>query len=228
MKRFYLFIFLFIFFTLNIYSQSSKIFCVNLYANPIDLMVGEEDSFIFKGVNISSYQASSYVETTESGSYKIYIKESDSDQWISLNDKGNVLTYNIDKGGVYVLVVDTQGLTHFFKCKDSKENGAKILFLNGSQKNVSRMEVSKKWKEGSDGVYTENVPAFTVSNIVALESGKYSLFWQFPDQVKNNNYYYYPDKNGNEFKYNFDKGKYYLFLVYTKNNKEYANFFILN
>lgn len=62
-----------------------------------------------------------------------------------------------------------------------------------------------------------------ISNFVSIKKGNYSLFWQFPYQVEDDTYLFYPKSNGKDKEiFSFKNEEYYLFLIYSKGENEYA------
>ena len=64
---------------------------------------------------------------------------------------------------------------------------------------------------------------------VTAPPGSYGLFWQFPSQKvndKDNDYFYYPNDDGTGYELlPFEKGRYYVFLVYTVSRGDYGTLF---
>ncbi|MBN2547122.1 MAG: hypothetical protein JXB50_15075 [Spirochaetes bacterium] len=69
----------------------------------------------------------------------------------------------------------------------------------------------------------ENLKENGITTFVSVLPDNYSCYWQFPEQAKQNQWFYYPDATGkNPEIFSFKTGSYFLFLAYTKARVDYA------
>ena len=120
------------------------------------------------------------------------------------------------------ILIGRDGQVDYFALNDDDLKSPKVSFLNASKRKVLRMEVSKDWNVEVQG-YAEKFKPNDISNFASIKKGNYSLFWQFPYQVEDDTYLFYPKSNGKDKEiFSFKNGEYYLFLISSKDDNEYA------
>ncbi len=221
MKKFMLVMVLFI--ALGIFAKPAKIFIVNLYEEPVDIRLGESGDPVVYKYNLKSYGATRMTYTTKYGDYTLYFKLSSSDEWYKWADEnGDVWSCPVKADKNYCILIGNDGYLNYYTLTEDNKKGPKVCFLNGSDKRVKRMEISKNWKSNVQAYCVDFNPN-DISNFVTFSKGSYSMFWQFPFQVADDDYYYNPndDRTGKEI-FKFVDGEYDLFLIYTKGDAEYG------
>ncbi|MEW5814120.1 MAG: hypothetical protein AB1798_01825 [Spirochaetota bacterium] len=201
----------------------AKIFTVNLYQSDVDVSLEDWEERVFYINEVPPFTASYLLETTKMGMFKLFFKLSEEESWYTLPDEwGNPLDCPVNPGFIYCIIIGSDGSALYFELTYTADNNPKVCFLNGSDTALSGMEVGVDW--GKDTVaYVENFDVMNVSNFVSVKPGNYSLFWQFPNQLRTGEHYFFPDDSGNAPKiFNFEEGRYYLFLAYTESRKDYA------
>jgi hypothetical protein len=203
--------------------RPSKIFYVNLFPDMVDVRLGDSDNYVFEGVGLESNKVTYYVETTDFGDYVLYFKLSSEDEWIQWTDEeGYLYECPVNPGELHTIIIGPDGSVDYYSLKADRRRGAKICFINGSDAPVSKMEVGVEFDD-NDVAYIEDFNPLEVSNFVTASPGYYSLFWQFPSQEVYEEYYFYPDESGDGYElFDFEEGKYYVFLVYTESRNDYA------
>uniref|UniRef100_A0A7C4UCB3 Uncharacterized protein n=1 Tax=candidate division WOR-3 bacterium TaxID=2052148 RepID=A0A7C4UCB3_UNCW3 len=221
MKRFLLVFVLFV--VVGIFAKPAKVFIVNLFNESVDVRLGESDNPVVHKYNLKPYSSTKLARTEKYGDYILYFKLSDSLNWYRWADEdGNVLYCSVKKDKNYCILIGNDGGINYYSLSEDNEKGPKIAFLNGSDKRVKRMEISKKWKDNVQA-YCVDFDPNDLSNLVSFKKGNYSMFWQFPSQVKEDDYYYYPneERTGPEV-FKFVDGEYDLFLIYSIGDSEYG------
>lgn len=205
--------------------RSAKIFMVNLFAQDMDAQLGEDKKFIYKVDGLEPYTSSYYVTTENFGSYPLYFKLSSGNDWYFLSDTNEAkVNCTVNPSKIYTIVVDERGVVKIFESDDSFDRGAKLGFFNGSYDVVNRMEIGTKWKEGNIA-FSDTLDPYTVTNFCSFKNGGYSLYWQFPHQQTNDDYFFYPDENGVPLQFKFESDKYYLFMIYTIDDTDYGTLY---
>ncbi len=231
MKKAYLVCIFFILLTSQVFSavRTAKIFMVNLYKEKVDVQLGEDVGFVYQMTGLDSYSSSTYVTTSSYGDYKLYFKISSDENWFFLaadNEKPVMCTVSSSK--LYAIIIDEKGKIRFIECDDSFSKGAKVSFFNGSFDIVNTMKIGLSW-DVNPAAYVSELDPYSITNMGSIPPSEYNLFWQFPYQVENDNYFFYPDETGNSpMLHVFEANKYYLFLVYTVEDNEYANLFCIS
>ena len=203
--------------------RPSKIFYVNLFPDPVDVRLGDSENYVFKVERLEPNSVTYYVETTDFGDYVLYFKLSAEDEWIEwADDEGYLYDCPVNPGELQSIIIGLDGAVDYYSLTADRNPGAKICFINGSDTQLSKMEVGVEF--GDDNVaFIEDFNPMEISNFVTASSGVYSLFWQFPSQQVNEEYYYYPNDSGDDYKlFDFEEGRYYVFLVYTVSRDDYA------
>lgn len=216
-------IFLLIFISTISWGQS-KIFFVNLYYSDLDVRLGDENNYIFKMINLSSYNATYLLPTTRPGNYNLYFKLSTSDTWIAWgNEKGEKYNCLVEENKSHCILAGTDGNMQFFTMDEEKNTGPKICFINGSDSKLNRMEISETWKKNVAYAF-EGLEKNLISNFLAFNEGEYSIYWQFPGgQERSNSYFYIPDESGNSpLIFEFRNENYYIFMAFTESREDYG------
>ena len=78
-----------------IFPAKAKIFFLNLYDQNADVRLGEEKDFVFLMEGLKPYQASRLLNTTNTGSYTLYFKESSSKEWFYWSDENEPYSSNL-------------------------------------------------------------------------------------------------------------------------------------
>jgi len=210
-------------------SKEAKIFYVNLFTDDVDVRLGEEDNYIFISNNIGSFTATYMLKTKEFGNYKLYFKKSSDDKYFYWSDNNKKPILNkVEAGKNYCILIDSDGIPHFWELTEKNDNGTNICFLNGTDSILTRMAIGSEWSDKEDPsdvlvTWIDNLDKDMISSFANVEGGDYSCFWQFPNQKKKNIWYYYPDDSGeNPEVFNFENGKYYIFFAFTEGRKDYA------
>jgi hypothetical protein len=189
------------------------IFFVNLYYDWVDLRVGEQRDYVFMMDGLEPFSATYMLEVWDTGSYDIYYKmdwESDRDwyywDWI-----------DIDEGYIYCIIMDQDGYIEWYWMEDPYyyEYGAYVCFLNGGPYGVYYMEVAEWGFQDGTVAWCEDLDAYMVTNFVAVDEGEYMLYWQYPEDKRSGDYWYYADDSGrSEEIFYFWDSEYYLFMVW--------------
>lgn len=198
--------------------KSANIFFINLFNKKLDIRLGESENPVFTGNNIDPFSSTSMVKVYSTGRYKLYFKKSeDADFNIWLDDGVNPGYYNIESGKSYCISINPNGRINYFLIEDDPKNGAKVCFINGTDSQLTKMQISKEWDKNI-AVYTENINKNSVSNFVSFLPGIYALYWQQQDQKGINEYLYAKKNSGNsKLIYVFRENNYYIYLIYTDN-----------
>lgn len=214
MKR-KIFMVLFAICAVTLWSQSAKIFFVNLFSEPVDIRLGEENNPVFYMNDVDTFTSSTLLTTTAYGSYKLYFKKSTGSKYYYwIDDNEEVMWLPVESGEIYCIVIGTDGVPNYFGLTGGSSRGPKVCFFNGTYYSLERMEVGDEWNEGTVA-YTNNLGPDTITNFVTVSPGDYGIFWMFDGDDM---YYYYPDSSGEVQYYSFDNGEYYLFLAGINSN----------
>lgn len=213
-----------LFVALVIFAKEAKIFIVNLYSEPVDIRLGGSDNPIVSKKSLKSFGATRLTYTKKYGDYTLYFKLSSSDEWYQwADDNGEIWSCPVRADKNYCILIGTDGYLNYFTLTEDNKKGPKVCFLNGSDKRVKRMELSKSWNYGVQAYCVDFNPN-DISNFVTFSKGSYSMFWQFPFQILEDYYYANKDLTGKEI-FNFVDGEYDLFLIYTKDDAEYGTLY---
>jgi hypothetical protein len=208
--------------TLYFAAGKAKIFFVNLYSEKADVRFGEEKSPVFFMNGANPYTASKIVSTDRTGKFKLYFKTSAESKWYYwIDENKETINSEVLDGDVICILFGYEGTIEIYYLDQPKDTGAYVCLLNGTNTNLSKMAVSKSWTDDAV-IYMEDMDPDVISNFLAITPDTYGLFWQFPDQVADDRYFYLPDNKKNVAMYSFLKNKYYIFLAYTKDDKDYA------
>lgn len=204
-------------------ADNAKIFCINLYGSKIDFRLGEEKDPVFFMNGLDSFNSTSLLSTSKTGIYTFYFKESTEKKYYFWAKDGKTPEKcPVESGKIYCFVIGVDGSVEYYILTEGKDDNPKVCFLNGSDTDMSRMEVSKSWKN-NPVAYVDNLKQNAITNFVSVAVNNYSAYWQFPVQVKTSEYYFYPDKSGKNAEiFSFKKGNYFIFLAYTYNREDYA------
>lgn len=225
-KKLLFFIFLFLLLTTAfLFSQEriTKIFFVNLYAENVDVQLGEENNFVFKMEGLEPYSSTYMLKTTKTGQYKLYFKKSsDSEYFFWSKDGTTPIKCDVEAGKSHCILIDYNGAAEYFTLEENFQNGASVCFLNGSDSLLTKMEVGTDW-ETNTVAFVEDLDVYMITNFVTFNPGKYSLFWQYPAQKEKKRWFYLLNSSGKDKEIlNFTNGSYYLFLAYTDGRNDYA------
>lgn len=223
------FVFVFLLFAFNFaFAKSAKIFIVNLYSEPMDIKLGSGDEPVISYSGLEAYEATIMKYTSRFGEHKLYFKESPSDKWnMWKSEDGETMVCPVEKDKSYCILVGKDGDLGYFVLDEGSDNDPKVSFLNASKKTVLKMEVSKDW-ETEVQAYVEKFKPNDISNFVSIKKGNYSLFWQFPYQVEDDYFFFYPKEDGKTKEvFSFKKGDYYLFVIYTKKDQEFGILYVI-
>lgn len=203
--------------------RPSKIFFVNLFPELVDVRLGDSENYVFEMEGLEPNSVTYYVETTDFGDYVLYFKLSSEYEWMEwTDDDGYVYDCPVNPGELHAIIVAPDGTVDYYSLEEDRNRGAKICFINGSDAQLAKMEVGVEFDD-DDVAYIEDFYPMEISNFVTADPGVYSLFWQFPSQEVNEEYFYYPDDTGDDYeRFDFDEGWYYVFLVYTVSRDDYA------
>ncbi|KKL52854.1 hypothetical protein LCGC14_2281310, partial [marine sediment metagenome] len=203
--------------------RPSKIFYVNLFSDPVDVRLGDGENYVFEGEALEPNSVTYYVETTDFGDYTLYFKMTSEDEWIEwTDDDGYLYDCPVNPGELHAIIIGPDGTVDYYSLTADRNRGAKISFINGSDAQLSKMEVGVEFDD-NDVAYIEDFDSMEISNFVSASPGVYSLFWQFPSQMVNEEHFFYPDDGGDDYeRFDFDEGRYYIFLVYTVSRNDYA------
>ncbi|MCG8570569.1 MAG: hypothetical protein MJB14_10555 [Spirochaetes bacterium] len=204
-------------------SRVAKIFYVNLYSVPVDIRLGDEDNYIFYRDALESYDSTYLLEVEDFGDYMLYFKTSGEKEWYYWGDDNSQPYYcEVRSGKTHCIVVGVDGRLAYYFLEEPRGKGPKICFLNGTDSELSTMEVGKEFGD-YDVAYVEDLSQDTVTNFVVFKEGRYSLYWEFPWQKNRNKYFFYPDETGMEpERILFENNRYYLFLAYSADQDDYA------
>jgi hypothetical protein len=203
--------------------RPAKIFYVNLFPGLVDVRLGDSDNYVFEGEGLEPNSVTYYVETTDFGDYVLYFKLSSEDEWIEwTDDEGYLYDCPVNPGELHTIIIGPDGAVDYYSLTADRNRGAKISFINGSDTHLAKMEVGVEFGD-DDVAYIDDFYPMEISNFVTASSGVYSLFWQFPSQQVNEEYFYYPNDSGDDYElFDFEEGRYYVFLVYTVSRDDYA------
>ncbi len=220
---FILFFFLLFFASASWSEQKAEIFFINLFSENADVkLVSQDNDVVFLSSNNESYNGSKLLNTEFSGETNIYFKLSSSSEWlIWIDEKKNYYTCSIKPGRTHAIVIGTDGRPAFYILEEEISNGTRICFLNAANTVLPKMEVGTAWHKNT-AAYTDNLAHNTITVFVPIEPGDYSLFWQFKEQLNIDNYYCFPDDNGDPEIFEFEPGHSYLFIAYSIGRSDYA------
>ena len=150
-------------------------------------------------------------------------KLSSEEEWIEWTDEeGYLYDCPVNPDELHTIIIGPDGAVDYYSLTADSLRGTKICFINGSDDQLSKMEVGVEFGD-NDVAYIEDFYPMEISNFVTASSGVYSLFWQFPSQQVNEEYFYYPDDSGDDYDtFDFEDDRYYVFLVYTVSREDYA------
>jgi len=207
---------------LNAQSRIAKVFFVNLYNQKVDVRLGEEDDYVFTMAGLDSFSPTYMLETRDFGEYDLWYRLTGDEEWYIWADKdSNPIMCPVQAGQAHCIIADSDGYMSYYTITEEKGSGARVCFFNGSPSTMARMEVGSEWGEAD--AFTSNLESYAITNYVSVVSGNYNIYWQLPDQVDNDYYYFYPDESGeNAHTFNFKPGNYYLFLAYQKDKGDYS------
>ncbi len=205
--------------------EQAKIFCVNLYSEETDIRLGAQDDYVFLMEGIPEFAASYLLATEATGVYNLYFKLASEDEWYFwADDHGSPYECPVNEDYIYCILIDTQGKVEYYQLtEDFAKNQVKVCFLNGTDDTLAGMAVSKSWAD-VPVAYVEDVASMSISNFISFKPSTYSLFWQFPSQVKLKQYFFLPDEENAKkpMELPFSRNAYYLYLTYTKGRTDYA------
>jgi hypothetical protein len=204
-------------------ADKAKIFCVNLYNGNVDFRLGEEKDPVFFMNGLEAFTATSMYVTDQYGTFTFWFKESTDKSFAFWAKDGKTAEKcEIKAGNNYCFIIGVDGTIKLYYLTEEKTSNPKVCFLNGANSSITRMEVSKGWKKNV-AAFTDNLGQNAITNFVSVNPDKYSMYWQFPEHVKTDEYYYYPDKSGKKPEIlSFNKSAYFIFLAYTLNREDYA------
>ncbi len=225
------FFMLFVFFGIStIFPQSvSSVFFVNLYQEPVDVRLGEEDDFVFLANGIETITSTYMVNTTKIGTYSLYFKQSRDNQYFfwAAEDEVTPIDCVVKPGKTHCILIGTNGVPEFFTCDIGSGVGPKAALLNGTDSTLTRIEIAKAWGK-QVGLFATDLSKDTITHFVNLPQGEYGLFWQFPWQKEDGDkYYFYPDDSGNNIEtFLFRNDQFYLFIAcYIEGDTDYGILF---
>jgi hypothetical protein len=207
-----------------IFSATAKVFYVNLFNEKVDVRLGEEKG-VFQKSGLDPFTATRLSIIKKTGSFKLYFKLSDDKKWSFWGDEktNEPIMCDVNDQEVVCILCGYDGKMDFFTLDEPEGSGAYVCFLNGNDEALTKMSIGKAW--GDDIVYTENLDKNALTHFVLLKQGSYGMFWQFQDQAKKGNHFFYPDDNGDIDMVAFKNGKYYIFMAYLNDGEKYANCF---
>lgn len=225
MKTKIIFLAAFIILTANIiiFAGPAKVFCVNLYAENFDFRLGEESKPVISFNGLKPYTPTRMLSSNNFGDHKFYFKLSTEKTfyfWALDGKNAEICPVEADK--TYCFVIGVDGSIEYYILDEKKDNNPKVCFLNGSNSTITRMEIGKEFKTDY-AAYMEDIKENGISTFVSVKPDNYNCFWQFPEQVKSKEWYYYPDATGKKAEiFSFKNGNYFLFLAYTQGRDDYA------
>lgn len=205
-------------------SVPAKICFVNIYEQTLDVRLGEEDNYVFLMEGLEPFLTTRLLNTTNYGNYILYFKLSSEKDWQFWGENDQPYYCEVEAGNNYSIVAGYDGTMSYYSMSENASEGAKVCFFNGTSEKIARMEVGKDWNEKTVA-YIDNIPSDIISTFVTVTPGNYSLFWQFPSQVRIDEYYFYPTEDGQLEVFYLGKGKYYLFLAFTIGRDDRVEFY---
>ena len=210
-------------YTASLHAFTPKIFYVNLYNKAVDVRLGSESNYIFIMNGLGPKKATYMVNANPTGSYNLYFKVSTKNEWIQWADASdNAFSCDVVADKDYCIVTGTDGNAMFYTLEEPDETGAKVCFFNGTDANISRMEIGEYW--GTPKAFIDDLSPNAVSSFVVINPGSYSLFWKYCEQKKKT---VLADDGKSSEVYSFESGTYYLFLTYLENSVDYGILYII-
>jgi hypothetical protein len=196
-------------------AKISRVFFVNLYNEPVDVRLGDEDDYIFLMEDLNPNVTTYLVESKLPGEYQLWYKLPSDEEWFYWSDpEGYPYTCLVENDKAYCISMDVNGWINFTTLDIESRGGSKVCFFNGTGSKLSSMQVGRNW--GNADQEALDLEPYAMTNFLAVTPGKKSLYWQFPDQVASSRYYYYPDTTGKAAEiFDFKIDNYYLFLAFT-------------
>lgn len=191
--------------------KPAKVFALNLWTAPVDLKLGSEGLFSTTGLAPAS--ASQIVNVEKVAPRAVYYRATASEQWLeSKKADGNSLFYDLKQGGIYMVLVQENGVPGLYELNAEPGDKAKIAVFNATGKDLPLLRIGASVSEGvelqGDGL---GLGWTDFGDIVA---GTHSVFWAYPGMPEGSSYFYIPSRDGTSpGKIRFAAGGWYLLLL---------------
>lgn len=198
----------------------------NLSADNVNIMIGDEETTVFYTEDLQEFDTTALVPVNYTGTYTLYDMYPDDWDWLPMyrSETEEEFTVTLREGKILALLITPDNDVYDFELSYNYTGYGKVMFANLSEYGMAMMEVAKEFGDRNI-VWSENLDYYTLSNFGDAPSDSYGLFWQTTDMAEEENYYFYPDEEGNHELKEVTWGKWYQMMVYDKDGKSTCTFF---
>jgi hypothetical protein len=198
----------------NASEEPARILAINLYPGDVDLELARGETIAFSQMNLSQGWTTTLKKTKDFGKHFLYFRSSSQEDWMVWVDAdGDEMYCSVNPGQIFIIIVRTDGTLGYYSIKEENTDQPQLIFVNASNKTMSRMEVSKKWMTGA-GVYANDLKPNHFTNFVKIEEGTYKFRWHAEEYGRT--YYTYSDPEaGQAVDLQLYNNNYYIFGAIT-------------
>jgi hypothetical protein len=198
----------------------------NLSRDNVNIMIGDDETTVFYTDNLQEFDTTALVSVDYTGTYTLYDMYPEDWDWLPMyrSETEEEYTVTLREGKILALLITPDNDVYDFELSYNYNGYGKVMFANLSEYNMAMMEVAKEFGD-HNVVWSQNLNYYTLSNFGDAPSGSYGLFWQTSEMLEDEDYYFYPDDDGNPEMKEVTWGKWYQMMVYDKDGKSTCTFF---
>ena len=125
---------------------------------------------------------------------------------------GTPYSLRLSAGGLYAIIVDTQGQAALYTLPETYSDDPKVCFVNSGPGSLSQIQAAPEWAKNVK-VYIQDISPVVPSEFYSIEPKTLGLYWQTVDQAPKGDHTAAKGLDGKPLRQAFLPGRYYLFLA---------------